>query len=137
MVSSVFARKAVRGSFIIAIAALVALPVVAAQGPGRGPGNGPCAEDMAKYCKDVQPGGGRILECMKEHENDLSPACKQHIADMKERTKESRQACHDDVMKFCKDVPAGGGGIMKCLKEHENDLSPECKTHMESRKGRM
>jgi hypothetical protein len=137
MVTSGFVRKAVTGSFIIIVTAFVALPAMAASASGRGTGNGPCAEDMAKFCKDVQPGGGRILNCMKEHENDLSSACKQHIADMKERFKEAKQECQDDVMKFCPDVRPGGGRMLKCLKEHENDLSPDCKKRMESRKGRM
>jgi hypothetical protein len=137
MVSSLFIRKAVMGSFIVIIAALVAFPAMAAQGQGTGPGRGPCAEDIAKVCKDVQPGGGRILKCMKEHENELSPACKQHVAQMKEKAKEAKQACQDDVMMFCKDVQPGHGRILKCLKEHENELSPDCKSKMGSRKGRM
>ncbi len=119
------------------IAALLAAPVMAsAAGPGRGPGNGPCAEDAAKFCKEVQPGGGRILNCMKEHENDLSPACKQHIAQVKERVKEAQAACQDDVMRFCQDVKPGGGRIIRCLKEHESELSPDCKAKVESRQGR-
>jgi hypothetical protein len=36
--------------------------------------------------------------------------------------------CADDMEKFCKDVKPGGGRIAGCLKEHENDLSPACKT---------
>ena len=36
--------------------------------------------------------------------------------------------CADDVSKFCKDVKPGGGRIANCLKEHEKDLSPACKT---------
>ncbi|HEX9136877.1 MAG TPA: cysteine rich repeat-containing protein, partial [Nitrospirota bacterium] len=48
-------------------------------------GHGPCAEDAAKYCKDVQPGQGRMAQCLKEHGNELSAACKEHIAQMKQR----------------------------------------------------
>lgn len=136
MASSVFIRKAVTGSLAVVIAALVAFPAMAAPGEGKGPGSGPCAEDMAKFCKDVQPGGGRILKCMKEHENELSPACKQHVVEMKVKAGEAKEACQDDVMKFCKDVQPGGGRILKCLKEHENELSPECKSKMGSRSGR-
>lgn len=39
--------------------------------------------------------------------------------------------CADDVSKFCKDVKPGGGRIANCLKEHEKDLSPACKTRTE------
>jgi len=114
----------------------VAFPAMAAQGQGTGPGSGPCAEDIAKVCKDVQPGGGRILKCMKEHENELSPACKQHVAQVKEKAMEAKEACQDDVMKFCADVKPGHGRILKCLKGHENELSPDCKAMMASRGGR-
>jgi hypothetical protein len=88
-------------------------------------GGGPCAEDLAKFCKDVQPGGGRIAKCLKEHEKELSATCTQHIAEVQSRWKEANQACHDDVLKFCKDVKPGQGRIVKCLKEHQNELSPE------------
>jgi len=111
--------------------ALAAAPAKAAQGQG------PCADDLQMFCKDVQPGGGRILKCMKEHENDLSPTCKQHVAQMKEKAKEAKQACQDDVMKFCSDVQPGHGRILKCLKAHETDLSPECKSQLGSRRGRQ
>ncbi len=135
MASSALGRKAAVVSFVFIVAALVTIPAMAA--PGQGQGRGPCAEDVAKFCKDVQPGGGRILSCMKEHENDLSPACKQHIAQVKERVKEAKASCEDDVMMFCKDVKPGGGRIIRCLKEHENELSPDCKAKMESRRGKM
>ena len=90
-------------------------------------GGGACSGDVAKFCKDVQPGEGRIIKCLKEHEKELSPACRQHVADMEKRLKETTQACHDDVMKFCKDVKTGEGRILRCLKAHENDLSPQCR----------
>jgi len=38
-----------------------------------------------------------------------------------------RGACKDDVEKHCKDVKPGGGRILRCLKEHEADLSAGCK----------
>ena len=36
-------------------------------------------------------------------------------------------ACKADVEKFCKDVEPGKGRIIKCLKEHDKDLSEGCK----------
>jgi len=93
-------------------------------------GGGPCVEDIAKFCRDVQPGGGRMALCLKEHEKELSETCKQHIAELRRRWKEANQACHDDVLKFCKDVQPGGGRIVRCLKEHESELSPECKERL-------
>lgn len=96
----------------------------------------PCAEDAAKFCKGVQQGEGRIAKCMKEHENELSPACKQNIAKAKERVKEFAEACKADSEKNCKDVKPGGGRILRCLKQHEDTLSSECKEKMQQGKGR-
>lgn len=93
-----------------------------------------CADDIAKFCKNVQPGGGRIAKCLKEHEHELSGACKAHLADVKKKVKEAFQACQDDVSQFCKDVKPGGGRIVNCLKEHEAELSAECKEKMSQRK---
>jgi hypothetical protein len=87
---------------------------------------GPCAEDLAKFCKDVQPGGGRIAKCLKEHEKELSATCPQDIAEVQKRWKEANQACHDDVLKFCKEVKPGQRRIARCLKGHQNEISPEC-----------
>ncbi len=43
-------------------------------------GKGPCAEDAAKFCKDVKPGEGRVAACLKEHEKELSQACRDRKA---------------------------------------------------------
>jgi len=37
--------------------------------------------------------------------------------------------CKEDIKKFCAEVKPGEGRIIKCLKEHENELSESCKTH--------
>ena len=97
---------------------------------------GPCADDVARFCKDVQPGKGSVAKCLKEHENELSPACKEKIAQRKEQRQEAVQACHDDVLNFCKDIKPGGGNIATCLKEHENELSPACKDRISQMKER-
>lgn len=46
-------------------------------------------------------------------------------------------ACKADIQKFCSDVKPGGGAIIKCLKDHAADLSPECKARGERVKARM
>jgi hypothetical protein len=39
------------------------------------------------------------------------------------------EACAQDIKRLCKDMQPGGGRIAKCLKEHEAELSSECKSH--------
>jgi hypothetical protein len=68
-------------NYIIAVLALsgglglaLSLPATAEKGKG------PCAEDVAKFCKDVKPGKGNIAACLKEHEKELSKACSERKA---------------------------------------------------------
>jgi len=102
---------------------------------GRGGVREACEDDISKLCKDVKPGGGGIARCLQEHESNLSPACKERVAKMTEGRHRDREACKEDVQKFCKDVQPGDGGILRCLKEHEQELSPECKSRVEKRRG--
>jgi cysteine rich repeat protein len=41
--------------------------------------------------------------------------------------------CAADVKKFCGDVQPGQGGIAKCMKAHEAQLSPACQEGMRAR----
>ena len=87
----------------------------------------PCSEDIAKYCKDVTPCEGRIIDCLKENKSKLSDECKGKIEESQKRLEDAMRGCAADVEKFCKDVKPGGGRISKCLREHECELSSECK----------
>jgi len=95
---------------------------------------GPCHDDVQKFCKEVRPGKGRIVKCMKEHESEISQTCKDHRAKIKEERKEARKerrdACREDMEKHCKDIKAGGGARVKCLKENKEKLSQECQSSM-------
>ncbi len=42
-------------------------------------GTNVCAQDQARFCKDVQPGEGRVVACLRKHEAELSVACKAHL----------------------------------------------------------
>ncbi|MCK9419592.1 MAG: cysteine rich repeat-containing protein [Nitrospirae bacterium] len=95
---------------------------------------GPCADDVAKFCKDVKPSEGAIANCLKEHASELSAGCKETLAAAKQKVQDFTEACKNDMSKFCKDVKPGGGRILQCLKGHENELSPECKAKMTSAK---
>ena len=133
MAHSALIRKP--GIIALVIAVVTLWMILAAVCVGAVEGQGPCADDLQKFCKDVQPGAGRIARCLKEHENDLSLACKQQMTEVKKRVHEYREACQDDVLRLCSGVKPGGGRIIQCLKEHESELSPECKAKMDTRKG--
>ncbi len=45
-------------------------------------------------------------------------------------------ACKADYEKFCKDVKPGQGRIVKCMKEHEAQLSVACKNQIAADKER-
>jgi hypothetical protein len=85
-----------------------------------------CKADAEKFCKDVEPVHGKMVQCMKQHEAELSPACKERIAAAKEKVKECEKECEPDVEKICKDIKPGQGRIVRCLKQHQAELSAGC-----------
>jgi len=89
-----------------------------------------CKADVAKLCPQVQPGGGRIAHCLKENEAQVSDACKERIKMVAAQLKEVKAACEDDLQQFCASVKTGGGRVAKCLKQHKDKLSVECKTEI-------
>lgn len=91
---------------------------------------GPCQADIEKFCKDVKPGHGQIAQCMKRHETELSPACENHINAEKEQAQEFARDCKPDAEKFCKDIKPGQGRIVRCLKQHQAELSQNCAGHL-------
>ena len=38
-----------------------------------------------------------------------------------------REACAADVQKLCANVPQGGGRVLACLKQHQDQVSATCK----------
>jgi len=58
------------------------------------------------------------------------------IKKMKDKAKEVADACKGDAEKVCKDVKPGEGRILKCLKQHETELSPSCKEQLTQPRGK-
>lgn len=98
-------------------------------------GSGPCRDDIHKFCADVQQGGGRYRACLKQHAAELSSACQEHLKSTEARVATWRQACEADVQKLCSGVEGGGGRIVKCLQEHQADVSNACQDEL-SKRGR-
>ena len=133
-------EKMIRWHFIrmqIVVLSLVLLSVSGGQRTYAAEEELPCADEIAKYCKEVKPGGGRILNCLNEHQKDLSVSCKKKLEESKKRLMKAQQACTGDMEKFCKDVQPGGGRILKCLRERSQELSSACRQEIEKTKGKV
>ena len=102
-------------------------------------GPNPCSEDAARFCTNVSPGPAgmiALMECLEWHEKELSAACRDFEAGMGgPRTERSeslrekrqfRQSCMADMARYCESAGPMQGGMMKCLSEHENELSAPC-----------
>jgi hypothetical protein len=100
--------------------------------------HGPCRADVEKHCAEVEPGGGGAMgRCLREHHEQLSPACRDHLAarheQMKKRADAVYAACKSEVGKYCPDHEPGEGGLIRCLRDHEADLSSECRAALPER----
>jgi hypothetical protein len=91
---------------------------------------GPCAADVQKFCSSVTPGGGRVARCMKDHQNELSAVCRQKMAQAQQRFVGIQEACQDDVTNLCMGIRPSEGHILKCLKNHKNEISAECRSKL-------
>lgn len=111
------------GSLLVA-ASLLGLTMVQAEEHGK---PGACRSDAQKFCKDIQPGGGRIALCLKQHESELSSGCRERIVEAQEEGKELGAACKPDAEKLCQGVQPGRGRVASCLKQHQDQLSGECR----------
>jgi hypothetical protein len=128
-----------RGRFVLGfVVALAVGAPVAAQGPGRDPG--PCRADVEKHCAGVERGGGGLGRCLREHQAELTPACRDHLAarheKMRARAEAVFAACESDLAKHCPGKEPGEGGLMRCLRDHESDLTQPCKDALPERQHR-
>ena len=90
----------------------------------------PCDEDITRLCSEVQFGGGNVTKCLKDHEQELSTACKDHQLVMIKKIMDAPQVCQDDVERFCRQVRPENRRILRCLKQNQAQLSPECADRM-------
>ncbi len=87
----------------------------------------PCVDEIEKFCRDAKPGEGRIVPCLRDHDVELSTVCRYKVTTALRRVDEAKQACEKDVRQFCPEVTPGGGRLVKCLKLHIKELSPDCR----------
>ena len=119
----------IRNALLVVACTFVTGNALAQQAPAAKAGGKDrvCQADAKKFCGNVRPGEGRVYKCLTEHNAELTPACRDGLAAGKKRLDEFVAACKDDVGKYCKGIPAGGGRILSCLKGRESDLTPACK----------
>jgi hypothetical protein len=86
-----------------------------------------CEADARRLCAEVQPGQGRLMRCLKDHESFLSQSCQGAINGIRLVRSSVQAGCAGDVGRFCKMVPEGGGRIIGCLREHEKELTSDCR----------
>jgi hypothetical protein len=110
------------------------LSLKAAKIPAQAQGGGElqmCEGDRDKFCTGVQPGDWRILKCLQAHEQGLSDACRKSLEAARARGQVQAGGgllpCEGDRDKFCMGVQPGEWRILKCLKEHEPNLSSGCR----------
>ncbi len=87
-----------------------------------------CEADVQKLCPGTKPGMERH-QCMQQHKDEVSAACRdffEHAIEERGERREAMRACRADAQKFCKDVNAGGGRIVQCLRQHQSELSEGC-----------
>lgn len=117
------------GKLLTAVLVVCFVNVAGAKGP-----NDVCAKDRETLCGMVERGEGRVLKCMMDNKDKLSGDCKAKYEKMKDHAAEMKDACHEDHEKFCAGVSMGKGKKMKCMMEHKDELSADCRAQMDNMK---
>ena len=126
------------------VAATFAVFAQTAPSPGPGPadvkGKGrmaACRADMKSLCGDVDRAKGARMRCLVENRAKASPECQATIAAVEQRMgkgatrqarKQARLACQADAEALCGTEANGNGRIMRCLRQNEAKVSPDCAT---------
>jgi hypothetical protein len=100
-------------------------------------GKNACAKDILMFCQNIKPGRVAIMDCLEKNEGKLTPACKAQEAMVEgvrtERMEAAKLAiqfqrsCKKDMAKFCSGVDPRQEGVLKCLNDHEKDISVSCR----------
>jgi len=102
--------------------------------------NKACDMEIDKLCADVcspfqgQACGGTVLACLTQNSEKITDQqCKAEVFST-ERTMGNdvradavlKDACEEDVKTYCADIAPGAGRVHECLREHKEEVSPEC-----------
>ena len=110
---------------------LMSLVLASGSDPLTAAEENPCKADFQKLCGDVKPGEGRIQACLKEHKDDISQECRAFLEakgkEIREKIEQISEACKSDAQKLCPGIEPGEGRILKCLMQHQEEVSDQCK----------
>jgi hypothetical protein len=87
-----------------------------------------CNTELATHCMGVVPGGSKIAKCLRDNKPKNSEACNKALYGyLKDRF---MGVCGADMKKLCLAESQKTGGLMPCMKAHENELGQECKIEL-------
>lgn len=104
-----------------------------------------CKADAQALCANVDGGRGARIKCLVDNRDKASPDCRGALeavaaqqaggegrGNRKEGLGKRFASCQADFATFCATAGDDRGGRMKCLKQNEAKLSPECKSTIEA-----
>jgi hypothetical protein len=112
---------------------LFAAPVRAAD-PAPNPAREACAADFAKFCAGQDPSSDTGRACMREHRAQVSETCRAaRDVRRQERHERIKTACAADIAKFCNAGSSTDDSSRRCLRDHKDELSANCKAAFPNR----
>ncbi len=106
-----------------------------------------CAADKERLCPGVRPVEGAVMSCLALHADDtlMADECREKLADFTAKQGTDFRlnpalaaACRQDILSSpCGSLKLGGGKVLACLLEREEQLgSPTCKAEV-AKMGRL
>ena len=84
-----------------------------------------CAAEVARLCP-ASRGDLLVLGCLRANSAALSRVCKGDPDALLAKARQVGSSCDADAAKLCKEVQAGEGRIVSCLRDNESSLSTSC-----------
>ena len=102
------------------------------------PPDAACRAEIEKACPGKKPGDGEYGQCVIDHKGDLSAPCKKYADAAAARKADLKNfpACIADAEKLCPGLKVSLTKLTKCLRTHQGDISPECRTELGQRSGK-
>lgn len=121
-----------RGILILASAFLMPLAAFSQENAGS------CRADVERFCPQAQGNPKAATDCLLDHQKDISDACYDKLKQQMSRgdgeaAPRNGGACKRDAESLCQGIQPGGGRIVNCLLDHQNELSDACYDQMAKR----